>query len=470
MEQRQGLVKDSPAGAGTKLPPTWWIICRQELIELWLKGRVMAFLILFSVLMSFTSVITEWESQLSSIPPRELVFVMLHSTIAFGLFIGLIIGADSISGERERATLEALLLTPTNRRQIMFGKLVAALSPWPAALLLSLPYMYAMSHGHPMLLRDTAIGAVMGTLLAVGFTSFAMLTSTWARTNKNSLFLSLLAYILVLIPTLWPGTAQKGDLGYLLQQLNPMQGTSQFLAKVIVNNRTIQEQMPYAMAALISAVLFPTILIMFAAPKLGIDGGFPRLNLRRAATGIALVVALATLALQGGVPLHAAGAAATEQPLSILIDLDHAVTNTGDSIEFNTIVTNNGSVKSQDLNVSMNIIRIGSGDPVDPEDWSPERSVAVDALEPGASARQSWVVDTIMAGDYMVYITVVPVPADQNSTTQTVSSQGLHVTVNSVLRTNPGGVLPYAIGIPALLTMLAYWIRRRRQPSAAMAA
>ena len=174
----------------------WWLVCKQELIELWVRGRVLIFLILFSVLMSFTSVMHEWEAQFSKIPPRELVFITLQSTISFGLFIGLIIGADSISGERERATLESLLLTPASRRQIVIGKFLAALSPWPAAMLLSMPYLAVMSQGHPMLWRDASIGAVMGTLLAVAYTGMGMLMSIWSRTNKNSLFLSLLVYIM----------------------------------------------------------------------------------------------------------------------------------------------------------------------------------------------------------------------------------------------------------------------------------
>ena len=461
-------------GATGAISPVWWLVCKQELADLWLRGRALIFLILFCVLMSFTSIMREWESQLSSIPPRELVFITLQSVISFGLFIGLIIGADSISGERERATLESLLLTPTSRQQIVIGKFIAALSPWPAAMILSLPYMYVMSHGHPMVWRDSLVGAVMGTLLAVAFTAFGMLVSTWSKSNKNSLFISLLVYILFLIPTMWPGTAQKGDLGYFIQQLNPIQGTSEFLAKVIINNRSIQEKLPYAMAALLSAVFIPALLILYAAPRLAIEGAIPRPTLtqgRVRAAGLLLVVLLLA-SLSVAAPLHAASMAnamADESTMQISVDLDHVVTNTGDRIEFKTAVKNNDSQASAPFNVSMNIIKIGSGDPVDPEDWSPERSQGVDPLAAGESAEQSWTVDTILAGNYMVYLTVVPIPSGPNATTQTTSSKGIHVTVNAVTRTNPGGVLPFAIGIPVLLTLGTFLIRRRWQRGANIA-
>ena len=64
----------------------------------------------------------------------------------------------------------------------------------------------------------------------------------------------------------------------------------------------------------------------------------------------------------------------------------------GDEIEFNTVVTNNGTQASPAFHVAMNIIKMGSGDPVDPEDWSPERTQEVDSLAPGESVEQAWVV------------------------------------------------------------------------------
>ena len=191
-----------------------------------------------------------------------------------------------------------------------------------------------------------------------------------------------------------------------------MQGASEFLAKVIVNNRSIQEKMPYAMAAIISAIAIPGLLILFAAPRLNIDGGVPGLARPRRALVAACCWPLrcCALCMARGRSMRAPQAAA-DPPLQITVDLDHAITNTGDSIEFNTRVTNNGAENSADLNVSMNIIKIGTGDPVDPEDWSRNaRRMSVRAGAGRIRDRQSWVVDTIMAGNYMVYITIDPSP------------------------------------------------------------
>ncbi len=450
--------------------PVWWIVCKWELADLWIGGRVLMLLILFSVLMSITSVLREMESQLSMIPPAEIVFIILQSTITFGLFIGLIIGADSISGERERATFETLLLTPTSRRQIVLGKFLAALSPWPVAMALSIPYMAALSQGDAVLGPALLWGAIMGTVLAVAFTGFGLLVSIWSNSNRISLFVSLLVYILLLIPTLWPGAAQKGDLGYLLQQLNPMQGTSEFLEKILVNNRTVAEKATYTFAALLSAVVVVGLLFLYAAPNLRLDGGAPRLSLRprRATVAGALLMICLTAALSSALPLHAAAATGAEQPLQISVDLDHKTIAAGDQIEFKTVVTNNGAQASPAFHVSMNIIKIGSGDPVDPEDWAPERSQEIEPLEAGQSAEQAWVVHGILEGNYMVYMTVIPTPDGPDTTTQTVSSMGIHVIVKASNHTNPGGVLPIALGIPVVLTsgtLLLRWRRRSGSPT-----
>ncbi|MBI5565280.1 MAG: ABC transporter permease subunit, partial [Chloroflexi bacterium] len=391
----QSIARNRPENRSGMQLPVWWLVFRQEFTDLWIGGRVFLLLVLFSGVMSVTAILREVESQLSLIPPAEMIFLTLLGGISFGLFIGLIIGADSISGERERATLEALLLTPTARRQIVIGKFLAALSPWPATLLLSIPYILIVAQGDEILGPALLLGALLGGVLAVAFTGFGMLVSIWSNSNKMSLFVSLLVYMILLIPTQFPGSAQKGDLGYAIQQLNPMQASSEFLEKVLVNNRTVAEKSSYLVAAIVSAVGVLGLLFFYAAPRLSLEGDAPRLpalKWRRAANLLAITGLGAALALPT-VSARAAPFAQAEQALEITLDLAYTTVNAGDEIEFNTVVTNSGTEASPALNVAMNIVKTGKGDPVDPEDWSPERTQQVDALAPGESAEQTWTID-----------------------------------------------------------------------------
>ena len=61
----------------------------------------------------------------------------------------MILAADA-SGERERSTLEATLLSPVSRRALVVGKLAAAFSIWVAAWLIVIPYIWFLGRGVDM--------------------------------------------------------------------------------------------------------------------------------------------------------------------------------------------------------------------------------------------------------------------------------------------------------------------------------
>jgi ABC-2 type transport system permease protein len=461
-DHHQGATMHVSASA----PPVWWIVLKQELTDLWVGGRVYVLLILFSFVMSVTAFLNEAESQLSLIPPKEMVFLTLLGSLSFGLLIGLILGADSVSGERERATLEALLLTPASRRQIIAGKFLAALSPWPVALLLSVPYMAVFARGHAVFGQAILVGGLLGTILAVAFTGFGMLTSIWSKSNKVSLLISLLVYVILLIPTQFPGSAQKGDLGYFVQQLNPLQATSEFLEKYLVNNRSWAERPAYLYATALSAAVILALLFFYAAPRLDHEGGLPRLvppKKARAANVLAGAGIMVLLSLPLALAVRPAFAQSVGPDLKIAVDLDYKTVNAGDELTFNSVVTNTGTEKSPPLNVAMNIVKTGKGDPVDPEDWSPQRTQSIETLGPGESVKQSWTVQAILEGDIMVYLTVIPKPRGPDATSQLVSSSGVHVTVYPFAEANPGGVLPIAIGIPIALMAFSILLRRSKR-------
>jgi len=459
---------ESQGTGETRRVGSFWLIVRRELIDLWLSGRMLLLVLLFTVLMSLTSISRELESQANLIPPAEMIFLTLLSAISFGMLLSMVVGADSISGDRERGTLEPMLLAPTGRRRIVLAKFIAALSPWPVALLLSLPYVLVLGKGDDLLVAGVAWTAAIGTLLAMAFSSFAILVSLWSRSNRTSLFVCLLVYLLFLIPTQFPGQAQKGGLGYALQQVDPMQATSEFLEKFIVNNRAPSERYTYLISTVGSALFFVSVLFGYAAPRLALEGGSPRVRRAAAAGAKAGLAALLAVALTLGGPSTPAATAAdpsgppaiASSPVAIEIDKEAEVINTGDAIEFTTTVRNTGAVASPELVVAMNIINLGKSDPVDPEDWSPERTQQVDSLEPGATADQSWSVEGILDGNYMVYMTAIVKPGAPGQTTLPVTSPGIHLTVRPYQDTNPGGVLPVAIGMPLGLIVVAFLLRR----------
>jgi ABC-2 type transport system permease protein len=445
---------------GSSASPMWWLVFKRELGELWIGGKALYLILIYTVLLGIVTYVIASNSELSLIPPKEMVYETLKNAMAVGLFIGLIIGADSISGERERATLEGLLLTPTSRRQIVVGKFLAGISPWPAALIIAIPYLFLLSQGDEILLPAIFWGALLGSVLAPAYVGLGMLVSFWSGSNKISYFVSLGIYILFLVPAQLPGRAQTGAAGQFLQWVNPVAATNQFLSKHLVNYRTVAEFWTWLTSPLVFLVLVLVLLFAYAAPGLRLEAGkSSRLwSYLRRRVGLAAIVFLAVLAW--GAPAALAG---QEGDLQITIDTKYAVVKTGDRVDFNTSISNNSAQDSPPLIVAMNIINLDvEGDVVDPEDWSPERTQYVDSLGPGQSATLAWIINTILDGDYMVYMVLMPEPAGREATSLPVASPAIHLTVTPFTRLNPGGVLPYAIGGPLLLGLGIFYLYRRR--------
>lgn len=436
--------------------PGWWVVAKKELSELWLGGRAMVLMILFSVLLGIVSFLLATNSEMKLLPPLEMLFMTIQNTIAVSLFVGMIIGADSISGERERATLEGLLLVPTSRRQIVIGKFVAAISPWPIALLIAAAHLNVLAPSPEAFMQSLLLGGVLGSLLVIGFTGFGVLLSLWSESNRTSLFIGLFTTILFLIPTQFPGTAQAGFMGQMVKRINPMESVNQFIEKMLVNNRTFEEMASWLTAPIIFAVVVFVVLFWYSAPRLALDSRKSRLpwslKMKRASI---VAVLLAALCLSFFVVAPAmAQTDAPNSPIQISIDQTYREVKTGDTTEFNTIVQYNGAKQSTPMLVAMNIVNLGKGDPVDPEDWSPERTQEVESLDPGESTELSWTINAILEGDYLAYMTVIPEPGGVGETSQPVSSPGIRLVVAAYSPLNPGGVLPVALGMPIGLSVI----------------
>lgn len=240
---------------------------------MWAGGRILRFLAIYTVLMSVTAYLLATNNELKLVTLKQTVVVAVTSAMTFGLFIGLVIGAESISGERERATLEPLLLTPSGHRQIVAGKFLAALTPWPAALVLSVPYVATLSQGDPVVWRALFWGSVMGSLLATAFVGFGMLVSIWTDSSRVSLFVCLLVYAGSLIPAQLPTEFLNSSGGVLVSAVDPVESSSLLLTKVLAEGRSVAEVWVYLVAPAVLTVLILSVLFVYSAPRLRLTAG-----------------------------------------------------------------------------------------------------------------------------------------------------------------------------------------------------
>jgi ABC-type transport system involved in multi-copper enzyme maturation permease subunit len=469
----------------------WIVVTSQELSALWKGGRIPALFVPYSIVLSFMSYLLATNKELSLTPPKEMVFFILQITLAVSLLISLIIGANAISGERENGTFESLLVTPVSRRQIILGKFLAALSPWPFLLAISTVYIALLAPTAQIFWLALLLASVLGTLLVIISAGFGLLISIYSNSNRTSLSVSLVVLLLSLVETQLPSGGQTGNVGRLFKRINPIESTLQVTEKVLVNNRTITEMNNPAgsegfwlLSPLLGALLVLVLLFVFGHAhlslhaRLGLEDKLKRLrSLRRGRSSALMIVFVLAgtfmfiLASYSFAARALALDSATKQtnqaePLQISIDRRYEVTKTGDEFDFITQVKNIDPHKqSGPLVVAMNIINLGSGQPVDPEDWSPERTQAIGSLEPGQASELTWTIESILKGDYLIYMVVTPKPVGSTSTSQPVASSAIHLTVKPHTRLNPGGILPLAIGTPTALTVVWLGLRavRRRE-------
>jgi ABC-type transport system involved in multi-copper enzyme maturation permease subunit len=443
-------------------PSAWWLVFKKELRDLWIGGRALNLTIAYTVLLGGYAYWMARDSGVSLIPPKEMVFELLKAELLAGIFMGLIIGADSLSGERERATLEGLLLTPTSRRQLVGAKFLAACSTWPVALLVTVPYFKVLSQGDEVFGQAVLWGAAFGTVVTPGFTALGMLVSARSNSNKTSMFVSLALFLLFVLPTQLPGNAQGGFIGLLGQQVNPLGAYRYFLAKILVNNATPSQVWVYAVSPAVFGVLMIGFLL-YIGSALNIDAVAPRKRRLVPARVAAAVVIACLLGVFGAAPTRAQEAV-TQAPLKVSISMTDSTLRAGGTILFQTVVTNDHAEPSQPVIVAMNIINLNAqGEVVDPEDWSPQRTQYIEPLGPGRSATVDWRINAILDGNFMVYMVAIPAPGSADATSQPVASAGIHLTVTPYTKLNPGGVVPYVIGGPVVLGILIFMAYRHRR-------
>jgi hypothetical protein len=254
-------------------------------------------------------------------------------------------------------------------------------------------------------------------------------------------------------------------MGRFLKALNPMEAVDHALEKLLVNNRTLDELTTYLRSPILMPLLVVGVLLLYAAPRLRLDPGIPWPT-RNKAGRITSILLLVGLLSAGFVPVTRAQADATpsQLPVTITIDTTAKVVDSGTPILFNTVVKNNGTQASPPLIVAMNIINLkAEGDVVDPEDWSPQRTQYLEALGPGETVESEWRINTILGGDYMVYMVLIPTPDSPEATSWPQTSAGMHLTVNIVVSANPSGITPYALGMPMVLLALILFINYYRR-------
>ncbi len=235
--------------------PGWWVIAGQEAVELWLTPKGLSVLLGYSGALSLLSYLASGDAAINLIDARESVGVVVKTAIGLGTLSALVVSADAISGERERNTLEALLVTPVRRRDVVVGKLLAATTMWLAALAVALPYVGVMADGPGVVADAFVVLVAVGGLVAGALTALALAVSAVAHSNRVSLAASITILLLLAAPSQLPAIKASGALGPLLIKANPVSAGLTVADNVLVQQQTWIEQWSYLLSPVVAAVV-----------------------------------------------------------------------------------------------------------------------------------------------------------------------------------------------------------------------
>ena len=176
------------------------------------------------------------------------------------------------------------------------------------------------------------------------------------------------------------------------------------------------------------------------------------MNVRRTVAS-AFAAASAALALAG-----VADGASNE--LSVIVGPPRITTQLGHNIVLRATFANHASHATRSLIAHLNVLSLRKGVEVDPEDWSTHRTRYLGTLPADGSRTITWTVHAINTGKIAFYVAVLP-QGGVNRPPTTGRTVQLVVAGRDTL--NSGGILPLALGIPALLGLITGGVRITRR-------
>ena len=78
--------------------PVWRIVLWRELRDQWVGGKALAMILIYTILLGIYAYLFASNSELQLLPVKQVMLEIVKAAVFVGLFICLIVGADSVSG------------------------------------------------------------------------------------------------------------------------------------------------------------------------------------------------------------------------------------------------------------------------------------------------------------------------------------------------------------------------------------
>lgn len=235
-----------------------------------MRGSIWLFVItlLFSVMSySFVGI-----KEMSLLAQTEMMATFGKLVLGLGLLIAIILASVSISNEKEQSTLEALLLTPIEKGQLAWSKMIAVLSVWIATLILAIPYLLVLSRGTHAFGPIAVFLFLIGTVLVLLFAGVAMALSILIGSSKGALMTSLIIFLVASVPVFLSTAMTQSGLGALIKVLSPISSALNLLKDMVINGHGLFSS-PSSLLSVLAGGGIGLIVLQYGISRLEFRGG-----------------------------------------------------------------------------------------------------------------------------------------------------------------------------------------------------
>lgn len=247
-------------------------IAEKEVRESLYAVRGSMWAVLAALVLSLMSYLLLTDKELSLLDQSEMLYIITSLAIGLGVLVAGILAGDAVAGERERATLESLLLTPIGRGALVAGKVWAVIASWVLIFAISAPYIFVVSAGTELTAAALLYTFVLGTLCVSGFAALTVGISCLASSGRGVTLAALAIFVAMAAPTLLGTVLQKSWFGALYNALSPFAQVRLSLDSAIVDKESLFIQLPH-LAALVAFVALAGAFAAIAARRVSLEGG-----------------------------------------------------------------------------------------------------------------------------------------------------------------------------------------------------
>lgn len=218
------------------------LIARKEGGDLLLSLRGLGWLLTLAIALSVFGLLLVGNTELSLLDNAQVVYDMGGIVTALGALLAVVVGTDTVAGERERGTLVPLILTPVSRNSILLGKLGGQAIAWIVMYLIALPYFWAVGSTGQNLVNGAVSVALLGTPVVLGFGFLAMGLGARLDSVRSSLLTGLILLLLSASPLLLGPGLRQSAIGQAFDAVNPFSGALNAYDAVIIDSQSIFAQ------------------------------------------------------------------------------------------------------------------------------------------------------------------------------------------------------------------------------------